>query len=173
MKPLYFFTLLCCIAAHSQTITKYSASFKGTTYIFADRFETGVELNAFSKKHLFTLGYYFDRETSILSASFQGDIYRQLNLLIGGYSDTKNEKFRMQYQAGVGQLWIKRRAESSEEVFRTTQDSETTTLPLRIGGRYMPFPFLSIGIDILANINEHKTLLRPMLSIEIGKLRNK
>jgi len=141
--------------------------------IFADRFETGIELNAFSKRHLFTLGYYFDRETSILSASFQGDIYRQLNLLVGGYSDTKNEKFRFQYQAGVGQLWIKSKVESPEEVFKRTQDVKTITLPLKIGGRYIPVHFLSIGIDIQASINEHKTLLRPMLSLEIGKLRNK
>lgn len=183
MKPL-FFILLCCIAVQSQTITKYSASFKGTTDIFADRFEEGIELNAFSKTYVYTIGYYFAEDSEWYVDP--SEKYKQLNFLFGKYEDSKNEKFHFQYQAGIGVFWGRFRTEVDEENSRCgffkifcntayfTRDSkETIALPLKIGGRYMPFPFLSIGIDILANINQQKTLLRPLLSIEIGKLRNK
>jgi hypothetical protein len=53
-----------------------------------------------------------------------------------------------------------------------TKEVSTVGFPLKIGGRYIAFKFLSIGIDLQANLNFQKSIFRPMLSLEIGKLRN-
>ena len=41
----------------------------------------------------------------------------------------------------------------------------------KIGFKIIPFSFLSIGIDLQANINLENTVFIPFISVEIGKLR--
>ena len=99
--------------------------------------------------------------------------------MFGKYIDTQNEKFRFQYQGGIGIFWGTLRTNEYDEensgllnnVYYTDEVS-AVGFPLKIGGRYIPFNFLSIGIDLQANLNFKKSLFRPMLSIEIGKLRS-
>lgn len=53
-----------------------------------------------------------------------------------------------------------------------TKEVSTVGFPLKIGGRYIPFEFLSIGIDLQANLNFQQSVIKPMLSVEIGKLKS-
>ncbi len=99
--------------------------------------------------------------------------------MFGGYADTRNEKFRFQYQAGIGMFWGTLRTDEYDKVNSTlltnayfTKEVSTVGFPLKIGGRYIPFEFLSIGIDLQANLNFEKSIIIPMLSIEMGKLRS-
>jgi hypothetical protein len=163
--------------AQAQTIDKYSLSVKGTLDVIDDYYAEGIELNLFRNTTLYSMGYYTGDEYVFLGDQ-PDEIYRQLNLLIGKYNDSKNQKFRFQYQAGIGLFWATLRTDEikHEMFFGNTYFTETVRtvgVPLKIGGRYMPFSFMSIGIDIQANLNSKRSNTRPMLSVEFGNIRSK
>ena len=146
--------------------------------LLTDYYSEGVEINAFSKSFLFSVGYYYGEDYDFLDET-PTEKYNQLNLLFGKYHDSKNEKFRFQYQGGIGMFWGTLRTDEYDDensgLFNDayfTKEISTVGFPLKIGGRYIPFKFLSIGIDLQANLNFKKSIFRPMLSIEIGKLRS-
>ena len=169
---------VCSLTVQSQYIETYSFAFKANPYPYGSPIEEGIEANVLSKKYLFSVGYYFGEDNELWVSP--PEKYKQLNLLFGGYSDSKNEKFRFQYQAGLGVFWGRFRTDQIDTensgllhtAYFTKDINPTIALPIKIGRRYIPFPSMSIGVDIQVNINEHTSLLRPMLSIEIGKLRN-
>ncbi len=162
-----------------QTIDKYSISGKGTMQLFADNIFEGIEINAMNEKYIYSVGYYFGNDfESALFGPNPRNIYKQVNFLFGKYTDTKNEKFRLQYQGGIGVFCGRIRTDEYDAENSTvlsnayfTEKVLTVGIPLKIGGRYIPFKFLGVGIDIQANLNLKKPILRPMLSIEIGRLR--
>ncbi|MDG1824307.1 MAG: hypothetical protein P8H45_05395 [Flavobacteriaceae bacterium] len=161
----------------AQTIDKYSLSVNGTLDVIDDYYAEGIELNLFRNKTLYSIGYYTGDEY-VFFGDQPDEIYRQLNLLIGKYNDSKNQKFRFQYQAGIGLFWATLRTdEIKHEIFLGntyfTETVRTIGVPLKIGGRYMPFSFMSIGIDIQANLNSKRSNTRPMLSVEFGNIRSK
>ena len=163
----------------SQVIDKYSISVKGTADIlWKSEFFQGIEINAFSQNFLYSIGFYRSTDERLFGDR-PYEKYNQLNFLFGGYADTKKEKFRFQYQAGIGMFWGTLRTDEYDDENSTlltnayfTKEVSTVGFPLKIGGRYIPFEFLSIGIDLQANLNFQKSIIVPMLSIEIGKLRS-
>lgn len=174
---LLLFAFLNVVLIHSQIIDKYSVSVKGSMNILADFYSEGGEINAYTKSYLYTVGYYYGEDYEFLGDE-PTEKYNQLNLLFGKYVDTKNEKFRFQYQAGIGLFWARLRTNELDKRDTNwisnryyTKYISTIGFPLKIGGRYIPFKFLSIGIDLQANLNFQKSIFRPMLSLEIGKLR--
>ena len=164
------------MSIQSQTIEKYSISAKGIRDIFSDYYCEGLELNIFSKSFMYSIGYYYSEGYSFFTSPNEN--YNQLNLLFGKFIDSKNEKFRFQYQTGIGMFWGTIRTEfdgNSSGPFNNvffTKSVNTVGFPIKIGGRYIPFKFLSVGIDLLGNLNFQKSIYKPMLSLEIGKLRN-
>ena len=175
---ILLFIILNVPLIQSQIIDKYSISGKGTMDILSDFYSEGFEINAFSKSYMYTIGYYYGEDYEFLGDT-PTEKYNQLNLLFGKYIDTKNEKFRFQYQGGIGMFWGTFRTDEYDEGNSGllnnayfTEEVSTVGFPLKIGGRYIPFKFLSIGIDLQANFNFQKSIFRPMLSIEIGKLRS-
>lgn len=181
MKKLALIFLLSItniLIIQSQVLEKYSVSVKGTMDILTDYYSEGIEINAFSKSTLCSVGYYYGEDYEFIG-DMPTEKYNQLNLLYGKYLDTKNNKFRFQYQAGIGMFWGTLRTKELDKTstgFLTnkyyTKKVSTVGFPLKVGGRYIPFKFLSIGIDLQANLNLQKSIFRPMLSLEIGKIRN-
>lgn len=178
MKTICLLFLLFSLPIlQAQSIDKYSLAVKGTLDVIDDYYAEGIELNLFRNTTLYSVGYYTGDEYVFLGDQ-PDEIYRQLNLLIGKYNDSKNQKFRFQYQAGIGLFWATLRTdEIKQEIFLGntyfTETVRTVGVPLKIGGRYMPFSFMSIGIDIQANLNSKRSNTRPMLSIEFGNIRSK
>jgi len=175
---VFLFIITNILTLQSQLIEKYSVSVKGTMDILTDYYSEGIEINAFSKSSLFSVGYYYGEDYEFIGDT-PTEKYNQLNLLFGKYIDTKNKKFRLQYQGGIGMFWGTLRTEELDKTDTNwlttryyTKEVSTVGFPLKIGGRYIPFKFLSIGIDLQANLNFQKSIFRPMLSLEIGKLRN-
>ena len=157
---------------------KYSISGKLSTNIWTPMYIEGIEINTFSRQYLYSIGYYKGNDNSLFSDQ-PPEQYNQLNLLAGKFTDTKNKKFRFQYQGGIGMFWGTVRTnefdkENSNLLTNAyfTKQISTVGLPAKIGGRYIPFKFLSIGIDMQANLNFKKSIIRNMLTIEIGKLRS-
>jgi hypothetical protein len=176
----YLFILIYSVGMKSQTkIEKYSISSKLTLDLLSDEFYSeGIELNALSKSYIYSFGYYYGEDYEFLGNS-PTEKYNQVNLLFGKYIDTKNEKFRFQYQVGIGVFWGTIRTNELDTTNSNffgknyfTQKITTVGIPLKIGSRYIPFKFLSIGIDLQGNLNFKKPIIRPMLSIEFGKMRN-
>ena len=181
MKKTYITLLigfLSILITQSQTIDKYSISGKGTIDFLSDFYPEGFEINAFSNSYLYSIGYYYGEDYEVLGDS-PTEKYNQLNLLFGKYIDAKNEEWRFQYQAGIGMFWGKLRTDELDNDNSNiltnhyiTKNVTTVGFSIKIGGRYVPFNFLSIGVDLQANINFEKSIIRPMLSIEIGKLKS-
>lgn len=171
------FILFNTLLINSQSkIEKYSVATKISMDIMSDFYFEGIEVNAFSKSFIYSIGYYYGEDYEFLGDA-PTERYKQLNFLFGKYIGDK--KFRFQYQTGIGMFWgIKRTDELDLENsnilsnYYYTEKFSTIGIPIKIGGRYIPFKFLSIGIDLQANLNLSQTILRPMFSIEIGKLRN-
>lgn len=174
--------LLSILIIQSQTIGKYSISGKGTMDFESDFYSEGFEMNTYSKSYIYTVGYYFGEEYKLYEVfgDHPKEKYNQINLLFGKYIDTKNGMFRFQYQGGIGLYWGTFRTDEVDRIntflFHNTYfTKEITTIgfPLKIGGRYIPFNFLSIGVDLQSNLNFEKSNIRPMLSVEIGKLKSR
>ncbi len=174
---IFVFIITNILTVQSQVIDKYSISEKGTINILSDFYSEGFEINIFSKSYLYTIGYYYGEDYEFLGDT-PTEKYNQLNLLFGKYIDTKNKIFRFQYQTGIGMFWGTLRTDEYDEENSSilnnayfTKEVLTVGFPIKIGGRYIPFKFLSIGIDFQTNLNFQKIISRPMLSLEIGKLR--
>lgn len=175
---IFLFIITNILTIQSQSIDKYSISVKGTMDLLTDYYSEGIEINAFSKSHLYSIGYYYGEDYEFIGDT-PTEKYNQLNLLFGKYIDSKNEKFRFQYQGGIGLFWGILRTDEldiSDTSWLTdryfTKKVSTIGFPIKIGGRYILFNYLSIGIDLQGNLNFQKSIIRPMLTFEIGKLRN-
>jgi hypothetical protein len=170
------FILFQYVFIHSQIkIDGYSIAGKITTNIWASQYFEGVELNVFQNNYIYSLGYNLNNDDTLFGDE-PSEKYNQLNLLFGKYVGDK--KFRFQYQGGIGIFWgILRTDEFDTENAGLlhnaffTKEFSTIGFPLKIGGRYIPFKFLSIGIDLQANINNSRSIIKPMISFEIGKFR--
>jgi hypothetical protein len=131
-------------------------SFKGGLpgYVFGD------EINFLKKKWIFSLDYYHCKFTFIGSKEEKFD---QFDILFGKYLDYRS--FRLQIQGGLG-TFKGITYDESKKIF-------TLGIPLKAGFKYLISDSFSIGLDLQANLNVKYPIYMPMLSIEIGKLRNK
>jgi hypothetical protein len=136
-------------------------------------FNGGVELNVLKNKFIYSADFYRFDEFVILGPE-PSEFYNQIGLMIGKYIG--DELFRFQYQAGLASFWgLKRTDLISQGLFGDKYNSEkffTIGLTTKLGFKIVPLKFLSIGIDLETNINLENIVFTPMLSIEIGKLRN-
>ena len=134
-------------------------------------FTGGAELNVLKHKFLYGANYYRFKEL-VLFESFT-EYFNQFGLLVGKYND--NGIFRLQYQAGLGLLWGMKRTEiiiKDPPGFFNTEFESKDFIALgftpKIGFKIIPFSFLSIGIDLEANINLENSVFTPLISVEIG-----
>jgi len=138
-------------------------------------FAGGLELNFFKNKFLFSTDYYRFEEFVLFESP--SEYFNQIGLMAGKYNE--NGIFRLQYQVGLGLIWGLKRTtiilENPPGLFNTQYESKDFIavgfIP-KLGFKFIPFSFLSIGIDLQANINLKNTVFTPLISLEIGDLRN-
>ena len=118
------------------------------------------------------------QEDGILLSKFPKEHNKQFVILFGSYTNFR--KFRLQYQAGVGTIAGLKRTKLLEKnnfiwpiEYYESKNYSTLGLATRIGFKYIPFTFMSVGIDVMSNLNNEKIDLSPMLSINLGLLRQK
>jgi hypothetical protein len=140
-------------------------------------FTGGAEFNVLYNKYIFSIDYFKFEEWAIFSDTPE-EYFNQIGLMFGAFNGDRI--FRFQYQAGLASFWGLRRTELDKEGFGIFSSDEyksenffTVGIETKLGFKIIPLTFLSIGIDLQANINLKNTVLMPMLSIEIGKLRGK
>ena len=160
----------------AQSIDKYSLAVKGTLDPYADSYYAeGVELNAFSRSFVYSLGYISGDEY-VSSDHLPKERHTMFNALIGKYIDSKNQKFRFQVQTGIGLLLVVTKetitaSPGSISIEKTIGPRRTLGFPVKVGGRFLPFSFLSIGLDLQTHLNHTIIIVRPTVSIGIGKLK--
>ncbi|MFO7863576.1 MAG: hypothetical protein R6U85_06215 [Salinivirgaceae bacterium] len=136
----------------------------------------GAEFIIIRNKFIFSIDFYRYEEFTIFGPN-PTEVYNQIGTMIGGYNGEK--LFRLQYQLGVASLWgIKRTALINEGTGLFSSDKYdskhffTAGLTTKLGFKIIPLKFLALGIDFQMNINPEKMVYMPMISIEIGKLRD-
>jgi hypothetical protein len=130
----------------------------------------GGEINILStNKFIYSIDYYHYEDYKLFTNPTEK--YNQIDLLIGKYIGDRYLRF--QYQGGLGTFWGFKRGEKISGTHYEKVDFFTLGIPVKLGFKLLPARFISIGIDLQANLNFKKPIGMAALSIEIGKLRNK
>ena len=98
----------------------------------------------------------------------------QLGVMLGKYKG--DNYFRIHYQAGINLFWGEYATSGTTQPWIGTGGeprSSFTTIGVisKVGLKFIPLAHLSIGVDLMLNVNPETTLLLPMVSIEVGTLR--
>jgi hypothetical protein len=123
----------------------------------------GAEANYLHKGWIFSLDFFQFQEINLLSSD--EDMFRQVGIMAGKYYGDR--LFRVQLQGGIASIWEIGAPDESDPHF------STFGLVLKTGFKFIPLHFFSIGIDLQSNFNSQKPLVMPLVSIEIGRLRDK
>jgi hypothetical protein len=122
----------------------------------------GGEFNLLKKNFIFSLDYYHCKFTFIGSKE---ELLNQFDFLFGKYFDTNFWNVRLQLQGGLGTF--------NGITYNESKKISTIGVPLKLGLKYLPLSFLSIGVDLQANLNSKYSIYMIMGSLELGKLREK
>jgi len=128
-------------------------------------FSGGLELDFHRNDMLYTLQYYRFIEFNFFDNSAERT---QIGFQIGKQSDYK--LLRFVYQAGLAYYGG---ANVGFEYRDTYKSVSTIGLTTKVGLRFMPLSFLSIGLDLETNINSKESIYMPMFKIGIGRIRSK
>ncbi len=152
----------------------YSVGLKVGPGAFDGIYLEGIDLNFTTAKFIYSAGYNYNAELQILNPEPR-EYFRQANLLFGSLVAKKS--FRFEYQGGLGVVWGVRRTTLKSSGFLVdnynSKEFRTMSLPLKGSIKYVPFQFMSIGLDVLVNINPEKTFTVPMLTLNFGRMMNK
>lgn len=174
MKRLSFvisFALLSLSAFSQSSHVNYSIGVKVGLESFDGVYVEGLDLNLIKNKFIYSVGYIYHREIPILNPSPR-ESYQQAHFLLGSFISKKH--FHFEYQGGLGAVWgVKRTDLKSSGFLEGSYNSRqfiTVGIPLKASVKYVPFKFMSIGLDFLVNINPIKSYSRPMLTLNFGNL---
>lgn len=182
LSILFVLTIITCINGQDHRFSEDGFSINPKLGIFNwgaydAGFNGGFELNVFKNKFIYSADYYRFEELVLFTPS-PAQYYNQIGIMMGQF--VGEELFRFQYQAGIAPIWgIKRTGLIQEGTGLLSTDYydyknfSTVGLVAKLGFKIYPAPYFSIGIDLQANINLENTVYMPMISIEIGKLRDK
>ena len=125
----------------------------------------GLEINILKNKFIYSLDY--------ITHNFLDQ--NQIGIMMGKYKGDKY--FRIQYQAGINMFWGKYSTTGTTQPWINTSGGSSSSFYTvgaitKVGLKFIPLKNLSIGTDLLINLNFKNTMFMPILSIEIGKLRN-
>lgn len=132
----------------------------------------GIEFNILKNKFIYSIDYIGH---DILAALILNDASQnQLGIMMGKYRGDKY--FRIQYQAGINILWGEYSSPGGAGPWIGFGGPNTSFFAVgavsKVGFKFIPSRNLSIGLDLLINLNFEKSMFIPMFSIEIGKLKN-
>lgn len=143
----------------------------------SDGFAYGIEIGIEQNELLYSLDYYRLDEFTLFGPN-PSENYNQLGIMTGDYIG--EQYWRLHYQTGLSLFWGTKRTNlisgGSGWFGGSTYDTEnfyTIGLPVKLGFKFVPFWFLAIGIDLQANVNLRNSVIMPLISLELGNLRNK
>lgn len=169
--------------AFGQSIDGYAINTKLGNYFDGNKSGGvfGLEFNIRRNGFIYSADYYDHKERMYLNLTEPLEYFNGIGIKIGQYKGEK--RFRFQYQVGLATFCGRKRTEligkyvrSGSPFYVRTYDSEqyeTVGFTSKIGLKFVALRFLSIGLDVETNINSKNSFWMPMLSIEIGRLRDK
>jgi hypothetical protein len=170
------FLLVCSLFGQNEQREQFSINPKiGMQYDINTGigYTYGLAINYFSKKTIYSTAYYYTKEIRILGKAKPEETLNDFNLMLGRYFGARF--LRIEGQFGLSFLWGQNRGEKYYQFNHDYQyESEKFTtigFPLKIGFKYMPFEFMSVGLDLQANLNVVKSFFISFLSLEIGIVR--
>jgi hypothetical protein len=126
----------------------------------------GGELVLRRNKFLYSLEFYRYMDVFDL---LEGSHFRtQIGFKIGGHKSSR--LFRFRYQGGVAQF------KGRDQVYLAWDDNEIQSvlgITAKVGVEFMPFSFLSLGLDFEGNLNVDMKIAMPVLKVGIGNIRRK
>lgn len=178
MKSIVIIILILispCVWSQSNT-NKYSINpLIGTAYdVNTKPWQSyGLAVNIFSTKYVYSTHYVFSNEMELFGSNDPKEVRNEFDLLFGRYFGDRY--FRFQCQFGLGVFWgIKRGEKTYNYNSGYEYDTEKFTaigVPLKMGFKYIPAKYISLGVDFQTNINSESTIFMVLFSIEFGLLR--
>lgn len=156
-------------SVQNKEIRAYSLSAQGGLYADNDGlygWTAGGEISYLRGKHVFSFSYRYMEETP--QQNFLGPMMEQYDmytLLYGMYFDWK-ERYRFQFQTGLGRLNGYRR-ETSGEGFYSYQTNRSRGIPLRFSAAYLLSPQVSIGLDTWMYFDAKRSFYWPVLNLNV------
>ncbi len=96
---------------------------------------------------------------------FGQNLTNSLDMTIGKFK-TQNSSSFVHAQAGIGIIW----GETWETEKGVTESFSKVCLPLKVGFKYIPPHFTSVGIDFQININSEASMCMIMLTMGVWHL---
>ena len=133
----------------------------------------GIEFNIRKNNFIYSIDYIGH---NLIALIFNEPCQNQLGIMMGKYLGERY--FRIQYQAGINMFWGEYASPvESSAPFLTFGGGPRTSFSTvgaasKVGLKFVPSRKVSIGIDLLLNLNFENSMFMPMLSIEFGELRN-
>ncbi|ALO13753.1 hypothetical protein L21SP5_00071 [Salinivirga cyanobacteriivorans] len=125
-------------------------------------------------KMVYSAGYHVLEEHSIASSDRPLETYEHYSFMLGKNLD--RGKIRIQYLGGIAPFLKTKRTNEIIELddggnTYATEDIWVVGLSIKAGVKYIPFRFMSVGVDFIANFNKETPLYIPTLSVEFGLLK--
>lgn len=179
---IIFITSFSIVGFGQRVYDDYAVNFKLGAYSEMSKSEgglcIGLDYDMIKQKNVFTVGFNGGSAFNIALAT--RDNIRQLYFLYGRFLDIENNLYRFQYQIGLAPTFgvvrgdfLYRESGWFGEAHYEEFPFFTLGIPIKLGFKIMPNRLTSIGIDVMANFNTRKSVVIPMLSIEIFGSRNK
>ena len=182
-KPIIIFLFLTAstvttINAQDWNELRFAVNPKGFWYnsLSEDEGQTlGLELNLIDVKDIiYSIDYYAFEEFTLFEES---EKFFQIGLMSGKCYG--NKYLRLQLQGGLsifsGRLKTDNIISEGTGAFGNDEyereDFITCGLVGKVGLKFIPVKYISVGVDFQANINTKNIVYMPMISFEFGKLR--
>jgi len=147
-------------AAGQSAFKGYSVSFKMGTYNNFNENQgltAGAEFKRFIGNTIYSVDYIYAQEFTLFDP-VPDDVFNQIGFMAGKYSG--GEFLRYEYQGGLAPVFGKFYSEHKSGTpgtssYRYYEENKffTVGLAVKLGLKIVPLKFVSVGIDVLANIN--------------------
>lgn len=131
-------------------------------------------LNFFSPKNVYSGQYIHSSESLLFASSGPKETRDEIGVMLGRYFGEGYLRFECQF--GLGLVWGINRGEQIDNYgsgYQYEIEKFTTIgIPLKLGFKFIPAKFISIGLDLQSNINLESSYFTIFLGLEFGILRN-
>lgn len=124
----------------------------------------GFEFGLLKRNVVYSVDYYAFEEFTIMDP--HPEHFNQIALMYGSFSE---KKWRVQRQIGLSYFWGSKSENSGN--WASVTDFRTAGIAARLGLDYVSVSFMSVGVDLQANLNLEKSVVMPMLHVTFGKLK--
>ncbi|MEQ8470746.1 MAG: hypothetical protein RIC35_06150 [Marinoscillum sp.] len=135
----------------------------------------GIDINYLRNNWNYSIGYMNLPEWGLFSTT-PIEYYHEIRAVAGQYADVGI--FRFDYQlggslfSGLKRTTVNTNRKSIYDDYYNSEKFAVFGLAMKGGISFVLLPVMSLGLDFHLNINSKTLIYSPMISLEIGKLKN-